>query len=173
MATKPLPSAEYLRQCFVYDPDKGLLTWQQRPRSHFVDDRIWRIWNTRFAGKTAGWRHNHGYIAIGSYLAHRLIWKLVTGEEPREEIDHKDNDPANNRWSNLREATHQQNVWNSKSATGHAKGIYYRHDRGYWRAEIQIGGRTIGLGNFDTEQEANDAYFAAAQRHYGQFANSG
>jgi hypothetical protein len=175
-AARIMPDQPFLRECFAYSPGSGTLTWRKRPRHHFVDDRAWRIWNTRFAGHAAGWVHNHGYIALNisgvAYLAHRLIWKLVTGKEPTE-IDHKDNNPANNRWRNLRQATHQQNTWNSRGQTNHAKGIYYRPHMQQWRAEIRINGKTVGLGYFATEQEANAAYFTAAKKHFGEFANQG
>jgi hypothetical protein len=171
-----MPDQAFLRECLVYSPDDGTLTWRERPRHHFADDRAYGTWNARFAGKPAGWPHNAGYVAVAlngvKYLAHRLIWKWMTGEEPKE-IDHKDGDPSNNAWANLRDVTHQQNTWNSRGQTNHAKGIHYRRDRGYWHAEIKINGKTVSLGNFTTEQEAHAAYFAAAKRHRGDFARHG
>lgn len=40
-----LPSVEYLLQCFVYDPDTGVLVWKDRPQGHFRDMRTWKWWN--------------------------------------------------------------------------------------------------------------------------------
>ena len=66
------------------------------------------------AGKLAGTRKKRGQIEVRidgqRYQAHRLIWKMVHGVDPKEQIDHVDMDPGNNRLSNLREATQAQNL---------------------------------------------------------------
>ena len=62
MAAKELPSADYLRQCFEYDPSSGNLTWRRRPIDHFVDERASKIWNTRFSGAVAGVLNSDGRI---------------------------------------------------------------------------------------------------------------
>lgn len=46
---------------------------------------------------------------------HRLVWEAIYGEIPQGlQIDHKDGDRTNNRVSNLRLATNQQNSSNRK-----------------------------------------------------------
>jgi hypothetical protein len=47
----PLPSLEYLQECFEYNRDTGELFWKVRPLHHFIDDRAWKSCNTRYAGK--------------------------------------------------------------------------------------------------------------------------
>ena len=39
-----------------------------------------------------------------------------------------------------------------------------------YRAYIRLCGRSIHLGYFSTPEEANEAYWAAAQKHFGEFA---
>ena len=71
----------------------------------------------RYVGKQAGTLRKDGYYSVrvnGSlYLAHRLIFLMHHGYLP-EMIDHIDGNPSNNLITNLREATNQQNQFNSK-----------------------------------------------------------
>lgn len=70
-------------------------------------------------GKLIGSRRKDGYIEIGqgraknNLLAHRVAWRLTYGYWPSE-IDHIDGNPSNNKLSNLKEKTHQENLMNSK-----------------------------------------------------------
>ena len=50
----PMPSADYLRSCFDYNPETGDLYWKQRPREHFPSINAWHMWNTQHAGDRAG-----------------------------------------------------------------------------------------------------------------------
>ena len=160
---KPLPSAEHLRAVFRYDPTSGRLYW--RPRDNEPRTRA-------FAGKPAGHAHG-GYWRVrlkgfGVLLAHRVIWKMIHGIEPKE-IDHKDGDSLNNRIANLREATRAQNTRNRgrKRRAGY-RGVRRSRDR--WRAQIRVDGRLINLGSFDDPEAAYAAYVEAARKHFGEFA---
>jgi len=69
-------------------------------------------------GKPVGWRRKDGYIFISQgrgklYLAHRLAWKFIYGRWPTE-IDHLDGNPSNNSMWNLKEVSHQENLFNLK-----------------------------------------------------------
>jgi hypothetical protein len=44
---------------------------------------------------------------------------------------------------------------------------------GRFRASIKVNGRTIHLGRYDTAEQAHEAYVAAAQKHFGKYANAG
>jgi hypothetical protein len=129
--------------------------------------------NAKMAKTAAGHAtsDSQGYLRVGldrrSYKVHRIIWKLVTGDDPKNMlIDHKDLDGANNRWSNLRLATHQENQWNKKTQGKRSdlpKGVYYNSKRAKpYRAQIV-------LGSFGTAEEARMAYLAAAARLHGDF----
>lgn len=170
-----LPSAEYLRACFNFDHQSGTLFWKERPRDHFPSHRGWRIFNAKCAGKIAGTPHSSGYIqckvAPEIYLAHRIIFKLVTGQEPSESLDHIDGNRRNNSWSNLRDgATFYEAAWNS---TGHRdsesgfRGVFRARRR--WEARIMTNGVTLRLGYFATPEAASAAYEAAARKLHGKF----
>jgi hypothetical protein len=90
-----------------YDASTGLLTWKFRPDAR-------KEWNTRNAGKTAGTSTKpYGYIQLAIYgklfLAHRVIWLMMTGEWADEDVDHNDCNTSNNAWENLRKATFSEN----------------------------------------------------------------
>jgi hypothetical protein len=168
-----LPPAAYLRECLQYDPLTGLLSWNKRPLEHFSSEREWKRWNTRYAGTLAlndlsqpvrGYKK--GNIDGVRYKAHRVIWKLVTGEEPGPEIDHRDRDESNNRWKNLREATRSQNCGNRVFAGD--KGIGQR--RGKWHVRVYKDKACHYIGGLSSKAEAISVRDAKAQELYGEFA---
>lgn len=168
---KPIPSVEFLRECFDYDTVSGELRWKQRPRSHFKSQWAWKVWNKRYPGKIAGAISNTGHRFLGSgYLAHRLIFKMMTGEEPGS-IDHIDGNPDNNAWSNLRVATKVEQAWNSKfDSKRSVSGIRGVRQRGAkWQALITVYKKTLYLGLFHTCEEASAAYEKVARGLHGKF----
>lgn len=173
---KWLPSAEYLRECFDYDPDTGVLIWRARPLHHFKNADYQRKWNSSHAGKQPG-SPNPRYLNIGLhgrvFLAHRIIWMMQTGNWPNQ-IDHKNRDGTDNRWHNLREATHQQNKWNRnrperilpRGVRGLKNGRFVAHLYG----TKDDGSRTLkSLGTYDTPEEAHAAWLAAVSEERGEF----
>ncbi len=110
------------------------------------------------------------------FLAHRLAWFYVNGVWPSHDIDHRDLEPDNNRWSNLREATCSNNHHNTRQpGSGHNapyKGAHWNRFRGYWQSYIKINGKSHYLGRFETPLAAHRAYAAAAKRLVGQFARA-
>lgn len=160
-------TAQYVRDLFDYDPETGEL-----------NRRIYRPGrkgsNSTLAGNLSGTRRYSAISIDGRfYQAHRLIWLVVTGEWPKEHIDHIDGNGANNRWANLREATHSQNLCNTplrKTNQSGYKGVIFFKPKQKWRASLQLKGKTHHLGYFETPQEASAAYQRAAVELHGQFA---
>jgi len=108
------------------------------------------------------------------YFAHRLAWLWMTGEWPSEVIDHKDGNPSNNSWSNLREATQAQNLANSRPKRINLLGVKgVRYQCGKYEANITIDGKQVYLGRYRTVEEAQRAYMIAAVRRHGEFARAG
>lgn len=159
-------SAERLRAVLKYEPDTGNLVWlvTTHGRGGLIP-----------AGSIAGLvSKGRRYIGIDGrcYAAHRLAWFYMTGEWPVE-IDHKDCDPLNNRWSNLRLATRSQNNANmlrQKRNTSGYKGVDWDKSRQQWRSQISVNGKRIMIGRFNDITTAAAAYRAAAEQHFGEFA---
>lgn len=162
-----LITASRLRKLLAYDPETGVFT-----------NLVWRSSNAP-AGAVAGSPNCRGYQNIhidGSrYLAHRLAWLYMTGEWPKDRIDHRDTDNTNNRWLNLREATQSQNVANAKKRfdnTSGYKGVGWSHSLQKWRAEIKVNHRRVHLGVFDQAEDAHVAYILASKHFFGDFARA-
>jgi hypothetical protein len=88
------------------------------------------------------------------------------------ETDHINGNRLDNRRSNLRLVTHQQNQWNRrKKANATSKYIGVTADSGKWRARIHdLSGRLIGLGYYDKEETAARVYDKAALEMRGEYA---
>jgi len=136
MKVKPLPTKEELDKKYLYDPITGVLT-------------------SRYRGSECKAENVKGYRVVRidrvEYMAHRVIWVMMTGEDPCElEIDHENQIKNDNRFINLRLGTHGDNQRN-KNTRGITK------DKGKWKARVQRNGKNILNKYFDTEQEALDA----------------
>lgn len=171
MKYKKLPDAAYLHECLRYAPVTGLLFWKLRPREHFDSRRICTWWNKRYAGKQAFVTvNNSGYFFAAvdnrKYLAHRVIWKLMTGEDPVEIVDHVDRNPLNNCWANLRCATKSQNNINRNKKAG----VHFDKSRGNWQAYTKRNGRKVHLGRYASEAEARRARAIGVEKIYREYA---
>lgn len=177
MKAKPLPAAEFLRECLAYCAETGALTWKHRPLSHFKNAHAMNTFNANYAGRQCSANHGGGYVTATidcrHFQAHRLIWKMVTGADPAVHIDHINGKADDNRWANLREATHQQNSVNRgasvRSKTG-LKGVVFDAGRGKYAAYITVNGKSKFAGRHSTAEAASAARFAAEAAAHGQFA---
>lgn len=102
---KVLPSQAKLKRLFTYLPTTGELVNRttRNPRAKKGVE----------AGNVCG-GYREVQINLVGYQTHRVIWKWVTGEDPKDkEVDHKDHDGFNNAWDNLRLCSHHENCMNS------------------------------------------------------------
>lgn len=166
----PLPPKAEIMAWLHYNPATGAFTWMQEP-TIAPQYKFTAAGGLRASGYT--------YIAFNDYgllAAHRLAWVYVHGDIPEGmEVDHIDNDPSNNRISNLRLATSSQQKMNKRVQSNNRsglKGAYYHaaHKGKKWRSQIKVGDKLIFLGYYHTAEEAHTAYAAAALEHFGEFA---
>lgn len=184
MANKPLPSQEVLRQLLSYNPETGELVWKKRPVELFSETKArtkshtHAHWNARHAGKPAMYgMHNTGYrwgrLFGRPYLTHRVIWKMVYGNDPAEQIDHINGDRSDNRLANLREATALENAKNNgmnRNNTSGYKGVSWVDRDRRWSAYITANGKRMSLGHYKCPTAAHLAYQKAAVALHGEFA---
>jgi len=161
-----LIDTERARELLKYNPLTGDFFWRQ-----------YRGPLAREGGKAGS--PSSGYIQIKidgrPYKAHRLAWLITHGRWPAHEIDHINCDPSDNRLSNLREATHQENMGNQRKCsrnTSGFKGVSFHRVTGKWQANIRCGPRMTYLGVFASPQEASAAYEAAARDLFREFARA-
>ena len=177
-------TAEIARELLTYNPNTGKLFWKERSAKYFKNFKMSRkSWNTQWAGKealTAITRRKSGQIGRldgrvlnKKYLAHRIAWLIYYGEWPKNEIDHINQDPTDNRIENLRDVTHAENHKNrtlqKNNTTGYV-GVSKHH--GKYRARIRINSIEKNLGDYDTVEEAA-AVRAVASINYNFHPNHG
>lgn len=173
---RPLPNVGYLRSLIHYNPDTGDFVW----KSKTGDDRETRRWNSRYSGTKAGSKvalppYEYHSISINGHPfgAHRIAYAIMTGEDPGNDlIDHVDEDPLNNKWGNLRNATITQNRYNMgmySNNTSGFKGVHCHKPSGKWVASMGVDGQKIPIGIYDTKPHAVEAYRRAALEIQGEF----
>lgn len=121
-------TSEILNELLDYDELTGELTWKHRHPDWSATPSHSKMWNTKFAGKKAlSYKDTKGYLC-GNVLyklqrTHRVIWCMVTGGWPENDIDHIDGDRTNNKWSNLRSVTKYENKRNMSIRSDNSTGV--------------------------------------------------
>jgi hypothetical protein len=126
----PLPPSELLNELLEYNPDTGILTWIGKRR-----------YTNTAVGQEAGYIDSKGYRRVSifgkKYRSHRLIWKMVYGEDPDENkvIDHVNRVRDDNRICNLRVVSVLDNNRNAKvrkpGATGISNITWHKQEKVY------------------------------------------
>jgi hypothetical protein len=130
-------------------------------------------------GRMAGGFDKAGYRIINVegrlYRSARLAHFFVVGAWPEGQIDHRNMDKGDDKWENLRLATHAQNNQNkrinSNNSSG-SKGVTWNKAAGKWQAQITFEGKARYLGLKDDKRDAEELYASAAKRLYGDFART-
>ena len=172
-------TAEIARELLTYNPDTGKLFWKERPAKYFKNPKMSiKSWNTNWSGKEAltaitcsragRIARLNGFVLNKSYYAHLIAWLIYYGEWPKNEIDHINQDPTDNRIENLRDVTHAENNKNqslhSNNTSGYM-GVSFETSKNKYSAKISINGVGKFLGYYDTAEEAATARKIASINH--------
>lgn len=169
---------EIVKEFLDYDPETGKLTWRERDRKWFTSDRTCNSWNVRFPRKEAFTSLNNGGYLEGKilgkyYKAHRVIWLWMTGEWPKEQVDHINHDRTDNRWCNLREASRLENYRNQSQYKNNKSGCTGVCKQGLkWYTQIAVDGKNVYLGRYNSYDDAV-AIRKEAEVKYGFHNNHG
>ena len=123
--------------------------------------------NTRVAGKRLGTLTPDGYRTVGfktkdgkkhRMLCHRIIFYMTNGYLP-ELVDHRDQNPRNDKPNNLREANKSLNALNTPVRKNNKTGVkgVFKTSSGKYEASIWGSGKKNYLGLFETIESAKSA----------------
>lgn len=107
------------------------------------------------------------YVHTDSGYLHRIITKC-----PKDKVvDHLNRNSIDNRRSNLKICTHQQNLWNQGLRPNNKTGIkgvsINSNKKNRYSAIIKVNYKKIFLGNYKTIKEAAAARLEAEKLYYG------
>lgn len=125
-------------------------------------ERYWRMSPYGYAIST----YNYGIQAF-----HRIIFKL---EDPKQQIDHINGNKIDNRRTNLRVCSNQENSFNkeknSNNTSGY-KGVYFDKEANKWRGAIQYNGKSIkSAKRYKTPEEAAQWYINKSNELFGEYS---
>lgn len=112
-------------------------------------------------------------IRIGKTFKKILMHRLIMSPPDNKQIDHINGNKLDNRRSNLRICSINENRYNQgplKSNTSGYKGVSWHIHSKKWIARITVNGNRKFLGYFANKKDAGHAYNKAAIRYHKEFA---
>lgn len=157
-----------LKYLIHYDPETGVMT-RRVSTSNCV-----KVGDIIKGKSVRGYRR--AMVDGIRYKAHDLAWLYMTGRFPEHIVDHIDCNPDNMRWTNLREATQQQNCFNrsaSRNNTSGFKGVKWHKSSQRWEGWVGFNHGRVFAGSFSSKDHAARAVMSLRERLYGEFVNHG
>lgn len=151
---------------------------------NYVVSSFGRVMNVRRGKIIRGSVSVDGYVQVGlrknnrtkPHYVHRLVaGEFIANPYNKPLVDHIDNNPNNNHYTNLRWATSKDNQGNSRKQAGTSssfKGVSWDNKSRKWRAYIKFDQTVKHLGYFNIEEDAARAYDEYARAHFGEFAKT-
>lgn len=116
----------------------------------------------------------------GDFYAYRQVMiamhRQILNAQPGQHTDHQNHRGLDNRKSNIRICTNQQNQRNQLpqkvKKSSKYKGVTYNKRVNLWYAQIGHNNQILPLGSYKSEIEAANAYDIKAQELFGEFAHT-
>jgi len=172
MKHTPMPELNYIKSILNYDPDTGIFTWKVNGNNQFV--KVGDVAGCLYVNsKNLDCKYYKIKINQKRYLLHRLAYYHITGIDPAEnEVDHINGNSLDNRFDNLRLATHAnngKNVKKRKDNTSGFKGVCWDKRAKKWQAKIKVNNKRIYLGYYNNKFYAALIYARAAKHYFGKW----
>lgn len=150
-----------LRDFFQYTPGTGELIWLKSLSNRVAPGTVWKPDDRRVTFLGRSWAKTH------------LIWWYMTGTLPpkRSFIDHRDGNPKNNCWDNLRLVSGSQNSANTKDKGRRSllpRGVY--PVKGGFRAIVMYQRKRYYSDPVPTPTLAHQEYRRLHQELHGEFS---
>ena len=127
-------------------------------------------WKPNDKGYLAHW--SASYDECGKRKSKYIYFhKFVLGlDDSSNKVDHIDRNNYNNKKSNLRECTHQENIFNSSLGKNNTSGIIgvNRTKSGRWIASLMKNGKHVYNKNSDSKDEAIRNRLLAEIKYFGK-----
>ena len=137
-------------ELFSYNPETGVVIRKISTKKSKVGDLVGTP--SKVSNSKKGYSRLVVTVDYKVYLLHRIVWLMNYGFWPMGQIDHIDQNPANNKISNLRDVAGRENQRNlplRMTSTSGVTGVYWEKKRLKWRASVNVGGKRHDCGFFD------------------------
>ena len=161
MIWKDIPGYEGSYEVSEFGDVKSKSRWtvQSNGKNRFLSEKILKPFSSdkkRFSVRLAN------ELGEKDFKTYQLVAMAFLGHVPcgyKIIVDHKDNNPLNNHFSNLRLTSPRDNT--SKDRKGYTSkyiGVSWDKQRCKWKSNIYIGEKLVFLGRFVNEIDASNAY---------------
>jgi len=172
-----LPTQQELQDFFDYNTLTGNMTWRHIPY-YIRRAKVGANFGCLSTAKDKGTQSRIGVINGHHKQLTHFIWCYMTGEYPKKGvyIDHKDRNPLNNAWDNLRLASAQENSSNQsnrkETKRGMLRGIERVKQTERYYARCMFKGKRYTCPHVrDTQEEAHQDYIELHKKLHGEFSN--
>lgn len=104
-----------------------------------------------------------------------IMAREIMGNPTGKIVDHINKDTLDNRRSNLRICSNQQNSFNSRTQSNNTSGqtgVHWRSSRSRWVVDFRISGKSRRLGSYKTKEDAIKRRIDCEKMFFGEFAPS-
>jgi len=145
-----------LTEVLLYEPETGHFFWRSSGKKRSIGIQAGRVMQKGYRQITVDYK---------PYLEHRLAWFYVYKTWPKFFIDHINEIKSDNRIINLRDVDQTTNLLNQskpqKNNNSGFRGVSFIKNNGKYRAQLMVSGKQNHLGQFDTPEQAYQAYLSA------------